>query len=83
VNRGRDMTCEEFVERASALALSALDDIERQACARHLAWPGMHRGCRQALAEAEAVTALLSEALPERTPPPELWRAIEDRVVRR
>ena len=83
MNRGRDMTCEEFVERASALALSALDDIERQACTRHLARPGQHRGCRQALAEAEAVTTLLSEVLPEHTPTPELWRAIEDRVVRR
>jgi hypothetical protein len=82
VNRRRDMSCEEFVERASAMALSALDDIERQACTRHLARPGIHRGCRQALADAEAVTAQLSEVLPDRTPPPELWRAIEDRVRR-
>ncbi len=82
MNRRRDMTCEEFVEKASAFALSALDDIERQACARHLAQPGQHRGCRQALTEAEAVTTMLSEVLPERTPPPELWTAIEDRVRR-
>lgn len=82
MNRRRDMTCAEFVEKASAFALSALDDIERQACVRHLARGGQHGGCRQALAEAEAVTALLSEVLPERTPPPELWHAIEDRVRR-
>lgn len=82
MNRRRDMTCEEFVEKASAFALSALDDIERQACARHLARPGQHRGCRQALTDAEAVTTMLSEVLPERTPPPELWLAIEDRVRR-
>ena len=82
MNRRPDMTCEEFVERASALALSALDDIERQACARHLAQPRQHSGCRQALAEALAVTAMLSEILPDRTPPPELWNEIEDRVRR-
>jgi hypothetical protein len=76
------MSCEEFIERASAFALSALDDIERQACTRHLAWHGRHRGCRQALADAEAVTAMLSQVLPEHTPPPELWLAIEDRVRR-
>ena len=43
---------------------------------------GHHGGCRQALADAEAVTTLLAEVLPERTPPPELWHAIEDRVRR-
>ena len=32
------MTCAEFVEKVSAFALSALDDIERQACVR--TWRG-------------------------------------------
>jgi hypothetical protein len=77
VKRPREITCEEFIERVSAFALSALDDIERQACTRHIARAGRHRGCRQALADAEVVTARLSEVLPENTPPPELWRAIE------
>lgn len=76
-----EMTCEQFTEMAPAYALAVLDDTERNACARHLAQYGPHRGCQQAVGEARQVTARLSAAVPARPPSPGLWRAIEARIA--
>jgi hypothetical protein len=76
------MTCDEVLERAAAYALNILEPAEHEACARHLRGPGPHRGCVVAVEEARAVAASLSDRLPERAPPPELWRAIEARLGR-
>jgi anti-sigma-K factor RskA len=76
-----EITCEDFVEMAPAYALEAVDEAERMALARHLAQPGPHRGCSEAVAEAVQVTSRLSEALPEQAPSPRLWRAIEARIT--
>jgi hypothetical protein len=75
-----EMTCEEFTEMAPAYALAVLDETERTACARHLAEDGPHRGCQEAVGEARQVTALLSAAVPARSPSPGVWRAIEARI---
>jgi anti-sigma-K factor RskA len=70
------MTCDAFKELAPAYALSALDDEERAACARHLATGAPHRGCREAVAEAELVAARLGAALMPDRPSPHVWRNI-------
>lgn len=74
------MDCEQFLESSAAYALGILDPAESSACARHLAQPGRHRGCREALEDARAVAATLAAALPPRPPSPQLWRAIEARL---
>ena len=74
------MTCDEFKERAAAYALVALDDGERDACARHLASALPHLGCREAAAEAELVAARLGAALAPERPAPHVWREIADRL---
>ena len=74
------MTCDEFKERAAAFALVALDDGERDACARHLASALPHLGCREAAAEAELVAAHLGAALAPERPAPHVWREIADRL---
>jgi len=74
------MTCEDFLESSAAYALGILDPVEAKACARHLAQPGPHRGCPQAVNDAQAVAATLAGTLPARPPSPQLWRAIEARL---
>jgi len=73
-------TCAQFVELADAFALGALDELEQRACARHIARSIPHHGCREALALAHEVMDRLAAGLPEETPPPELWSAIEARL---
>jgi hypothetical protein len=70
------MTCDEFKELAPAYALVALDEQERSACLQHLAARLPHRGCREAVAEAELVAARLGAALIPQRPSPHVWRAI-------
>jgi hypothetical protein len=70
------LTCDEFKELAPAYALIALDDEEREACARHMAPGTVHRGCREAVAEAELVVARLGGALARRMPSGHVWGAI-------
>jgi anti-sigma-K factor RskA len=77
---GGGLSCEEFKERAAAYALGALDPIERAASAKHLARPVLHRGCREALAEAELVAARLGAALAPHRPAPHVWQAISARL---
>src|SRR5215831_11119944 len=74
------MTCEEFLESSAAFALGILDPTERNACALHLAQPGTHRGCVEAVSDAREVAAKLAGTLPARPPSPQLWRAIEARL---
>jgi anti-sigma-K factor RskA len=74
------LTCDEFKELAPAYALIALDDEEREACARHLRAGTAHRGCREAVAEAELVAARLGTALAPRMPAPHVWGAIVARI---
>jgi anti-sigma-K factor RskA len=75
------MTCEEFSEMAPAYVLAILDEVEWIACTRHLAQDGPHRRCPEAVDKARRITAHLCAALPARTPPPHLWRAIEARIA--
>ncbi len=79
ISRG-GMTCDEFKERAAAYALVALDEGERSACARHLASPFPHLGCREAVAEAEVVAAQLGAALGSDRPAPHVWRGLAARL---
>lgn len=74
------MTCDEFKEMAAAYALVALDEQERSACAHHLATAFPHRGCREALAAAELVSAQLGAALIPQRPSPQVWRSIAARL---
>jgi hypothetical protein len=74
------MDCRSFKELVPALALDALDEVERAACAAHLAESGPHDGCAQAVSDARALAARLACALPERPVDPRVWRAIEDRA---
>jgi hypothetical protein len=70
------MTCDEFKELAAAYALVALDAQEQSACMQHLAARLPHRGCREAVAEAELVAARLGAALIPQRPSPQVWREI-------
>ena len=74
------LTCDEFKELAPAYALIALDEEEREACARHLAAGTPHRGCREVVAEAELVAARLGSALAPRMPSSHVWTAIAARI---
>ncbi|HEY4393260.1 MAG TPA: hypothetical protein VGP64_04330 [Polyangia bacterium] len=74
------LSCEEFKEMAPAYALVALDEGEREACARHLAAGTAHRGCREVVAEAELVAVRLGAALAPRMPPAHVWAAIAARI---
>ncbi|HEY6478249.1 MAG TPA: hypothetical protein VI456_16840 [Polyangia bacterium] len=74
------LSCDEFKELAPAYALIALDDEERDACARHLASGTAHRGCRELVAEAELVTARLGAALAPQMPSAHVWGAIAARL---
>jgi anti-sigma-K factor RskA len=76
------MTCEEARELAAAHALSALEPGEARALERHLADPGPHQGCLEAVARAQETALSLAAALAvrEAQPEPGLWRAIEART---
>ena len=74
------MSCDEFKELAPAYALVALDEQERAACAHHLVAGAPHRGCREAVAEAERVAARLGAALMPERPSPQVWRNIALRL---
>ena len=74
------MDCRSFKELVPALALDALDEAERAACAAHLAEHGPHDGCAEAVSDARALAARLARALPERKVDRRVWRAIEDRA---
>lgn len=74
------ITCAQFVDKAEAFALEALDELEQRACARHILRHGHHAGCREALASARGVMDRLAAALPGGPPPPRLWTAIESRL---
>jgi anti-sigma-K factor RskA len=74
------MTCAELLELAGAYALGALEPDERAAVEAHLAAPGPHQGCQEAVDRARATAAELSRALPEVKPDPAVWRAIEART---
>jgi hypothetical protein len=74
------MDCRTFQELVPALALDALDEGERSACAAHLSESGPHDGCVEAESDARALAARLASALPERPVDARVWRAIEDRA---
>jgi anti-sigma-K factor RskA len=74
------MTCAELLERAGAYALGALEPDERAAVEAHLAEPGPHQGCPEAVARARITAAELARVLPEVKPDPSVWRAIEARA---
>jgi hypothetical protein len=78
------MDCDEFKELAPAFALGALEELERAACAAHLASRNVavHAGCEDALGEAQAVAGRLASLLPPRQPHSRVWDAIEDGVTR-
>ncbi|TMA98889.1 MAG: hypothetical protein E6J64_22825, partial [Deltaproteobacteria bacterium] len=77
------MTCSEFKELTSALALDALDPDDRAIARAHLAESITHEGCAEALARAEAVARLLSGALIDTHLPDRVWRRIETRLFDR
>ncbi len=70
LRRGRVMTCSELSEMAAACALGALETLELAEVECHLAAPGPHDGCREAVDQALAAAAELAYALPEVKPPP-------------
>jgi hypothetical protein len=74
------LSCDEFKELAPAYALIALDEADRDACARHLALGTLHRGCREVVAEAEMVAARLGAALAPQMPSAHVWGAIAARL---
>jgi anti-sigma-K factor RskA len=73
------MTCAELLELAGAYALGALEPDERAAMEAHLAEPGPHQGCPEAVNRALTAAAELARLLPEVRPDPAVWRAIEAR----
>jgi anti-sigma-K factor RskA len=73
------VTCADVVALAGAHALGALEPEERAALEAHLAGPGPHEGCREAVDRAAATAAELARALPEVKPDPAVWAAIEAR----
>ncbi|HUB08513.1 MAG TPA: anti-sigma factor [Myxococcales bacterium] len=74
------MTCAELKELAGALAVGALEPAERAACEAHLAQPGAHEGCAEAVRRAGEAALLLAAALPEAAPGEGVWRAVEARI---
>lgn len=71
------MNCTEFKQSVASFALAALDDGQEAECRSHLADPGPHEGCAEALAQAKATAAQLGFALEPRRPPERVWQAIE------
>ena len=78
--RRHQLTCAQFLDRADAYALGTLEELERHACARHIARPVHHHGCREALTLAQGVVDSLAAVLPGSMPPVGLWQAIEARL---
>jgi len=76
------MTCGELRELAAACALGALEPEELAEVERHLAAPGPHHGCRDAVDRARAAAAELAYVLPEVKPPPGARSALEVRIGR-
>jgi anti-sigma-K factor RskA len=74
------LTCAQFIDRADAFALEALDELEQRACARHIIRSAHHNGCQEALAAAQTVIDQLAAGLPTAAPSPGLWNAIEARL---
>jgi anti-sigma-K factor RskA len=74
------VTCDEVVALAGARALEALEPDERAAIDAHLAGPGPHQGCREAVDRARDTAAELASALPEVRPDPAVWAAIAARA---
>ena len=74
------LTCAQFLDRADAYALGALDELEQYACSRHMARAVQHHGCREALALAQDVVDRLASVLPAGPLPADLWQAIEARL---
>ena len=58
------LTCAQVLDLADAYALGTLEELERHACARHLARPVHHHGCREALTLAQGVVDSLAAVLP-------------------
>lgn len=76
------MDCKEFKELIPGFALGTLEGPEQTSCLAHLAdATAPHPGCREALAEAQAVAAQLAAVLPDRSPSPRVWQAIEAAVA--
>ena len=78
--RRHNLTCTQFVDKAEAFALEALDELEQRACARHIVRSIHHHGCREALASAQSVVDSLAAVVPGGAPPAALWSAIEARL---
>ena len=74
------LTCAQFLDLADAYALGTLEELERHACARHLARPVHHHGCREALTLAQGVVDSLAAVVPGSMAPVGLWQAIEARL---
>jgi len=74
------LTCAQFLDLADAYVLGTLEELERYACARHIARPGHHHGCREALTLAQGVVDSLAAVVPGSMPPVGLWQAIEARL---
>ena len=76
------LTCAQFLDLADAYALGTLEELERHACARHIARHGHHHGCGEALTLAQSVVDSLAAVLPGSRPPVGLWQSIEARLGR-
>jgi anti-sigma-K factor RskA len=74
------VTCEEFQEQASSLALGVLEPEERAACEAHLREPRAHAGCEEALRRSLETVAALASAAPEVRPDERVWRGIAARA---
>lgn len=74
------MTCAELRELVGAYALGALEPEEHAEVERHLASPGPHDGCIEAMDRARATAAELASVLPEVRPDPAVWIAIAARI---
>jgi len=74
------VTCAEVQDVAAAFALGALEPAELAEVARHLASPGPHQGCLEAVDRARRTVVRLTELHPSARPDPGLWRAIEART---
>ncbi len=70
-----------FKESVWAYALGALDPSERAECDRHLAEPGPHEGCREALDGAFAAAAELGSSLAPVDPPAGVWGKIASQIA--
>jgi hypothetical protein len=70
----------DFKDPSPALALDALGDSERAACASHLMSAQTHDGCRETEPQVRRVAARLAGVLPDYPVHPRVWQAIEQRL---